>query len=225
MPLENSVKPFLFKTQLSLVLLTGFKAADIKELRDGLKKVPESSIYYHTHHFLQQHQFLVEEPPNDFAYWVTHVLNESRIGEKLTAIDTVRFSSLEELRDAIISAIDPFVEDGTVLRKTHPEQTFHFMRSVLFNLKTSYEARNLEEFVRGLKNVSIQSLYFHMFEARLRTSRRVNDFSFWLQSLDETALAKEIERLDPYSQTMEDVRFRIIRMIEKRLGRVSYVAA
>ena len=97
MPLERTVKPFEFKTQLSLVMMTGIKAADIHELKEGLLRVPESSIYYHTHHFLQQHQFLTPEPPNDFAYWVTNVLREEWLGEKLTAIDTMQYNSLNEV--------------------------------------------------------------------------------------------------------------------------------
>ena len=218
--MTSSQKPFLFKTQLSLVLLTGLKASDLRELRDCLEKIPEMSVYYHTHHFLQQHQFLVQEPPNDFAYWVTHVLNEIKIGEQLAAIDTVQFRSLEELRTALVAAIHPILDEKNSLRKAPSGHEFYFMRSVLFILKTPYVARTLEEFVEYLKKVSIHSLYFHMFEARLRTSQPMNDFSQWLEEMGEHGLAKEIERLDPYSHTLEDLRSHIVRLIEKR--RVSH---
>src|SRR5207248_1066332 len=112
MPTDSIDKVFLFKTELSLETLTGFKAADIRELRDCLEKVPEASVYYHTHNFVQQHHFLVHEPPNDFSYWTTHILNESRIGEKFSAIDTVRFHSLEDLRTALIAVMDPFLKEN-----------------------------------------------------------------------------------------------------------------
>ena len=89
MPLIKAKEPFIFKTQLSLVETTGLKARDLTELSHYLKEVPEASIYYHTHHFLQQHQYLTPEPPNDIAYWVTNVLQEDEIGERLAAMDTV----------------------------------------------------------------------------------------------------------------------------------------
>jgi len=203
---------------MSLVMMTGFRAGDIRELLDGLKKVPESSVYYHTHHFLKQHQFLVQEPPNDFAYWVTHILNESKIGERLTAVDAMRCGSLEDLRAALIASIEPYLAENSSPRKVPPQEEFHFMKSMLFIMKTPYTAMTLTEFLEGLKNVSIYSLYYHLFEARLRTPRRNNDFSLWLESVGETKIAGEVARLDPYSQTMEDVRGRIIRLVEQRLA-------
>ena len=84
-------------------------------------------------------------------------------------------------------------------------------------LAANHEAGNLEEFLSSLKKVSIYSLYYHMFEARLRTSRGSNDFSLWFNERGETALAKQIERLDPYTHTLEELRSRIIRAVENRI--------
>ena len=41
-------KPFYFYTQYYLIQLLGIKARNPEELLKGIKKVPESSIYYHT---------------------------------------------------------------------------------------------------------------------------------------------------------------------------------
>lgn len=216
--MEEVKEPFIFKTQLSLVFMTGIKASDLAELAAHLKQVPPSSVYYHTHHFLQQHQFLTPEPPNDFAYWTTSVLQEDEIGERLAAMDTVRFGTLEVLRQAVVSTIEDFLKTGPVLRKAPPGEEFHFMRCVLFALDTRQSARSLEEFRDGLKKVSIGCLYNHVFAARLRPPLGVNDFSNWLRTgLGEAELAKKVERLDPYTHTMEGLRKRIIQLVEKRL--------
>ena len=211
-------KPFEFDTQLSLVLLTGLKAGDALQLRDGLRQAPESSVYYHTHNFLQRYQFLVPEPSNDFAYWASSVLNEPLLGEKLMAIDTVRYTSMSDLKAALLSTMDAFLDKNTVLRRAPSGSEFHFMKVTLFSLPTDHVARDLAGFAECLKKVSIHSLYNHMFEGRLRTSQGVNDFSFWLDSaLGETVLARQIDRLDPYLHTMEDLRQRMLRLIETRL--------
>jgi hypothetical protein len=217
MPLRLAEEPFLFKTQLSLILLTGLKASNVAQLKEHLQTVPESSVYYHTHNFLQRHHFLIPEPPNDFAYWSTNVLNEERLGEALTAIDTVRLGSLKDLRRALVSTMDSFLEKNSVLREAPPGSEFYFMKVILFNFSTVYQARDLLEFVDCLKKVSIHSLYYHMFEGPLRTSRPVNDFSFWLKDLGETLLAKKIAKLDPYTYTLEELRSCIIRLVEKRI--------
>lgn len=223
MSINKASEPFLFRTQLSLNVLTGLKAANLVQLRDQLRVAPESSIYYHTHNFLQRHQFLVPEPPNDFTHWVTHVLQENRIGERLMAINTVSFRSLNDLRDAILSVLDQFLKKDLPLREAPPGQEFHFMRSILFSLPTSYKVYDLKEFLEALKKVSVHSLYYHIFEARLRTPVGVNDFSVWLEkNLGENELAKKLEKLDPYAHTMEGLRDRIVVLLDKKISEALY---
>ena len=81
-------KPFHFYTQLHLITLLGINAKSPVEVLEWLKKVPASSVYYHTHRFLQQHHYLSPEPPNDFAYWITEVLGLEELGESLAGVDT-----------------------------------------------------------------------------------------------------------------------------------------
>jgi hypothetical protein len=194
------------------------KASDLAELHLHLKNVPDASIYYHTHHFLQQHQFLTPEPPNDFAYWVTNVLQEDEMGERLVAIDTIRFNSLAVLRETFVMAIDQFLKKKHELRKAPPGEEFHFMKCILFTLPTEYKAYDLREFLACLKHVSIYCLYHHIFTARLRPPLGINDFSNWFKtSLGESDLAKKIEKLDPYTHTMEGLRNKIAQLVERRL--------
>lgn len=217
--------PFRFKSQVSLVMLTGLRAKNLAELREHLAVVPESCVYYHTHHFLQQHQFLTPEPPNDFAYWVTNVLQEDRVGERLAAIDTVKYDTLKELRDAIVEVLDAHLKKSQPLRECPPGEEFHFMRAVLFHLPTPYVANDLQEFKENLKKVSISSLYYHIFTGRLREPLGVNDFSDWFsRALNEPELAKQIEKLDPYTQTMEGLRQRILQLVERRVKEGAHVA-
>ena len=199
-------------------MLTGLKASNLLELRQNIERVPELSIYYHTHHFLQQHQYLTPEPPNDFAYWVTEILQEGVIGEKLAAIDTVRFGTLLSLRDAIVGTIEKHIDEKPVLRIAPDGEEFYFMKCVLFNLPTPYKAHDLKEFLECLEKVSIGSLYNHVFEARLRPPLGMSDFSNWLSAaLGEKKLASKIDKLDPYTQTMEGLRNKIMDLVKVRL--------
>src|SRR5271169_5801016 len=104
-----SPQPFHFLTSLNLTLLTNRRARDLAELLEHVRTVPGSVIYYHTHHFLVQHQYLSPEPPNDFAYWITNVLQEERLGEQLAAIDLIQFHTMRELRERIIAPIDTYL--------------------------------------------------------------------------------------------------------------------
>ncbi len=207
--------PFEFKSRLILTQLLGRKAATLPELVDGIKTVPLSSIYHHTHRFLQQHHFLSPEPPNDFAYWVTNELNDEIAGEKLASIDIMQFSRLSDLRNRFAELLENYLKSSrSALGRICPEgEEFHFMSSHIFVVPANKTAANLQEFVEALKNVSIHAIYFHMFEAKLRLEKGDNDFSIWLRSAGMKSEAEEISNLDPYTFTLEGLREKIIEIV------------
>ncbi len=219
--LKRTEKAFRFHTRLNLPELTGLRARNLREMLETLKDAPGSCIYHHTHRYLQQHQYLSPEPPNDFAYWVTEILGESGLGEKLASIDTVRYPTIRSLRDKIVDTIEKYMTDepSSKRRFAHEGEEFHFIKSVSFILPTPYEAYDLRELHDILGKITADSIYFHMFEARLRLERGSNDFSFWIEtSLGDTKLAAEISRLDPYTRTLDGLRRTIMGLIERRIS-------
>ena len=213
-------EPFKFYTRLHLSELTGLRAATIGQLLALIKEVPGSCIYYHTHRFLQQHQYLSPEPPNDFAHWIADVLGEGKLGEELSSIDTIQFSTIRGLRERIVGTIENYLNARPLakLKVAGEGEEFHFIKAVSFVLATNYTAYTLEEFIENLKKVSIDSIYFHVFESRLRLEKGDNDFSNWIaNSIGDKQLADKISRLDPYTFTLEDLRKTIIEIIKKRI--------
>src|SRR3990167_3178117 len=103
--LAQAKQPFKFYTRLHLSELTGLKASSLEQLLELIEEVSGSSIYHHTHRFLQQHQFLSPEPPNDFAYWATTTLGEEKLGERLASIDTIQYTTIRSLREKIVKTI------------------------------------------------------------------------------------------------------------------------
>jgi hypothetical protein len=206
--------PFIFYTRLNLVELLGRTACNLSELLEGIQASPGASIYYHTHRFLQQHHYLSPEPPNDFAFWVTQSLGLDALGEQLSSIDTIQFRSLKDLREAFVRILAGYLEGGNSQATACPlGEEFHFLSCRTFILPTNREARTPREFVEVLKTVSIDSLYFHMFESRLHLERGDNDFSVWFASLGLEKLAQALAQLDPYTITLEGLRKKIIGMV------------
>jgi len=201
---------FHFHTKLEQTLLLGIKAKSVVQLLDGITSVPESSVYFHTHHFLLQHQYLSPEPPNDFAYWVTELVGNAALGESLASVDIVKFGSIAELRGKFIHLLESHVSGDAYRPDTDHGEPFHFMASRTFVIPTSFVAHDITEFRRMIGAVSIESLYYHIFDARLRLGREENDFSRWLRDRGRPEIAEKIRKLDPYAQTMEGLRKNII---------------
>jgi len=215
---KKVIEPFRFFTRLHLSELTGLKARNIPELAALIRTVPGSCIYHHTHRFLQHHLYLSPEPPNDFAHWVSKVLGDDELGEMLASIDTIRFSTIRGLREKISATIEQYIKKESWVRKrsVHEGDEFHFIRSLSFVLPTNYEAHDIEEFARILEKITIDSIYFHIFEARLRLEKGRNDFSQWIEaSSGDKKMADAIARLDPYTYTMEDLRKKLITVVNK----------
>lgn len=219
--LKKAKEPFKFCTRLHLSELTGLRATTLNQLLALIKEVPGSCIYHHTHRFLQQHQYLSPEPPNDFSYWVMEVLGEGELGEKLVSIDTMQYSTIRDLREKISLTIEDYLRDSPFakLKFARPGEEFHFIKSVSFILPTNYIAYDLKEFIEVLKKITLDSIYFHIFEARLRFEKPTNDFSYWIESsLGDKELAGKISSFDPYTRTLEDLRNTIIQIVAKRIA-------
>ncbi|MFH0913445.1 MAG: DUF5752 family protein [Candidatus Omnitrophota bacterium] len=218
--LKKAKEPFRFHTRLHLSELTGLKATNLGQLLDLTKTVPGSCIYHHTHRFLQQHQYLSPEPPNDFAFWVSDVLGEDELGERLASIDTMQYSTIRSLREKIVATIEEYLKNNPLAKLKFARQgdELHFIKSISFIIPTNYVAYDLAGFTEILKKITIDSIYFHIFEARLRLERQTNDFSHWIDtSLGDKALADKITGLDPYTRTLEDLRSALIRIVQKRI--------
>ena len=81
-------------------------------------------------------------------------------------------------------------------------------------MPTPYIAHNLSDMVEALKKITIRSIDFHVFNVRLRLERGTNDFSNWIETtLGYPKLAAKLERFDPYTYTLENLRQHIIDII------------
>ncbi len=217
-PLTQAKEPFHFYSRLHLKELTGLKARDLKELVDVMKTIPESVVYYHTHHYLEEHHFLTPEPSNDFALWVTNALGYDALGEKLASVDVLDFPTLVAFKERIMSVVEEALTKGDSSRTALHGREFYFIKTVSVIIPTNFVAHDLREFVEILRKISTGSIYFHIFESRLRLQKGQNDFSIWIEdSVGDAELASSIARLDPYFHTLEGLRSTLIQLLEKRI--------
>jgi hypothetical protein len=205
-------------TKLDLPILLGRKAKNAPELLAGVREVPPMSIYFHTHRFLHQHNYLSPEPPNDFAYWVTNVLNDAALGEQLASIDIVQFVSIEEIRTRFLTILEEYTVSAERIIDCPRGEEFHFMSCQTFVFPTPYTAETLPEFRDVLAMVSVNSIYYHMFDARMRPELGNNDFSVWMRDNGYPDLAAMIQALDPYTHTLEGLRKTIMQLVDDHGG-------
>lgn len=207
--------PFYFNSAAHLTRIGREKATNLGELLEGMKNCPDTSIFQHTFQTLREHHFIREGFSNDFAHWAFAACNEVGLAERLSAIDIREFTSVEDLRDRLVQIVSSYLEQNPRARDRVAFEPFYFCASELVVIPTPYVARNLGEFADGLQKVSLHAIYYHFIDARLRLKLNSNDFSLWLENeLDLGAVADRINRIDIYTQTLQDVRRALLRIVE-----------
>lgn len=211
--MSKSVKPFRFVAASYLIRIRGERAWTLAELAGHLRTVPPSSISYHTFQSLESHHYTMFS--NDFAQWAVSACNETMLGEELAAIDIRDFVSLEDLRHALVEALESYLSRTPQSADRPGFEPFFFCEAREFAMPLATQATNLQELAEGIKKLSLQSLHYHFINSRIRLQLKTNDFSHWIaSSLKLPALAQDLNRVDFYTNTLEGVRAEILGMID-----------
>lgn len=215
---RTPAKPFYFNTSAHLLRITTHKANTLADFLDALRKCPEDSIFQHTFRTLQEHHFIREGFSNDFAHWTVSACNEPSLAERLASVDVREFTSVAELRERFVQIVAAFLHDNEAAAQRPAEDTFYFCASDIVVMPTSFVAGTMREFTEGLRRVSVHSIHHHFIEARLRLKLMSNDFSQWLhEDVGLTETARELNRIDIYTATLENVRAQMVRIVERAL--------
>ncbi len=211
--------PFYFNSAAHLLRIERERATNLAEFLDALRTCPDASIFQHTFRTLQEHHFIREGFSNDFAHWTFAACNEVELAERLASIDVREFTSIPALRERIISIVETYLNRNPRARERAALEPFYFCASDTVVVPTPFVARNLMEFADCLNRVSVHCIHYHFIEARLRLKLNSNDFSVWLEEeLDLPRLADRLNRIDIYTSTLQDVRRKILQVVESSLS-------
>jgi hypothetical protein len=216
---RTPLKPFYFNTSAHLLRITRQKSNTLAEFLDALRECPEGSIFQHSFRTLQEHHFIREGFSNDFAHWALSDCNEPGLAEELASVDVREFTSVAEVRERFIQIVKTFLQRAPASGTRIARQPFYFCASDTVVIPTTFVAHTLPEFRGGLRGVSVHCIHHHFIEARLRLKLMSNDFSQWLhEDMGLTDAARQLNRIDIYTLTLENVRDQIIRIVERALA-------
>ena len=204
---------FVFRDIVAVVKYTGFKAATLVELRDAIGKISKDSLFHHTCRYYLKGN--VQEHTNDFAHWAGVDLEEGALAEQLSNIDPYSFETMDGLREHFLLIIDEYLNDAPEPTPVRPGEEFFFSEAAVFVLPSGTKVKNLAEFLMAIKYIDASSIYYHFYEARARLGAGVDDFSMWIEgSLDLPDIAEKLRLIDPFMNNLEDIRLKIIDVLE-----------
>jgi len=209
-------QPFEFKQSVNIIKATGRSARTLRELSDVIKTVCDESIFHHMfQYFMKGH---VAQYTNDFAHWVGEDLEQRALSEHLSNIDPYAYGTLKEIRDELVKVIDFYLETFPEPREVIHGEEFFFNETIVLTFPMGVRAKNLAEFLIGIKFVDVDSIYFHFYEARVRLGSGTDDFSMWVETtLGKKDLAAKLRAIDPFMHTVEEIREHIIEVVEQEV--------
>ena len=204
---------------MELKEFVGLRAENERQLAQFLDEVPLDSVYYHTHGFLLRHRLVAGPYPNDFATWVDGQVRDRILAERLAMVDPADFSSLQTLREELVSVVDEHLARIGIVPQVVSGEPFEFIQSRVVEIPTGIEVKTLQELRDALLDVDQSALYFHIVESRLRLGRGRNDFAAWLEgALELTELAARVQAVNPYADSLEQARTRLVGLLDEALA-------
>jgi hypothetical protein len=214
--LKTLFEPFVFKQCISIVKSTGKRAKNLRELRELIATINEETLYYHAcQYFLKMH---IMEYNNDFAHWAGESLGERALAEYFSNLDPFLYRDMEEFRKMLLSAVDTYLNQFPEPREVMRGEEFYFNESVMILFPAGVRANNLAEFLIAIKYVDGPSIYYHFYEARMRSGNSVDDFSKWIEdALGKRDLAAKIRGIDPFMHNLEGIREHLVEAVEEEV--------
>jgi uncharacterized protein DUF5752 len=214
----KATEPFQFVTASYLVCIGNQECASLLDLQRGIESCSDGSIFYHTFQSLGRHHFLTEGFSNDFAQWVLTACNRPILAEQLASLDIRDYVSLADLRGDLRRMVGDYCQANPREAQQAAFEPFFFCETVEEEVPLRIQAWTLEEFRAGMEKVGHATMQFHFITSRLRLHLRSNDFSQWFsKELGLKELARRVDQIDVYTNTLDGARARISNLVEREL--------
>lgn len=202
------IMPFVIKDCALIALATGERVQNLKELRDHLKTVPGSSLYYHFWGGLLHPGFEEREYGNDLGEWAKHCLHDASLAERFAVIDPSGFDDTEGMRQALLDVVEERLEEDNANLWTAVDRQFQFVRSQIVVFNTGRTVQQPEQLAGIIPGLSPGSVFYHFIDARQRLPYGGDDFRAWLSAWGDryTGLCQGLAAIDPYFTSLNELR-------------------
>ncbi len=211
--------PFQFFTASCITRVHNQTAACLAQLRDGLERCSDESIFHHTFQCLGRGPFVTETFSNDFAQWVLAGLNRPSLAEELAGLDIRSYVDLKDLRKDCLRVLDRSCRSQPDEAVRPALEPFYFCSSVEVPVPVGRAVWTLDEFRGGLEQAGHSSLRFHFLGSRLRLRLQSNDFSVWCaEELGLERLGRRVNGIDIWANSLDGVRARLLALVDRALA-------
>jgi hypothetical protein len=203
----SQAEPFaLFDCSLARCAV-GKTCTNLRELVDVVRTASDATLGHHMMRCALDDHFELYEFPNDLARWCWDGLGDDALGEQLGLIDPYQCESPADLRAALVNVVEERLWELDRVPWCRPGLELHLVESRVIAYDTGERFATPAALGEAMPQLSLQSLFYHVHEARRRTIGRTDDFSDWLERGDADAtLVAKLRAVDFYFSNLNQLR-------------------
>jgi hypothetical protein len=196
----------------------GQSCSNLRELLAALHGISDNVLEHHMLRCPLEDHFELYEFPNDLARWCWDALGDHVIGEQLGLVDPYRFKSTADLRTKLVEILEDRLWNLERVPWCRPGLELHLMASRLVAYDTGQRIPTPVALAEAIPQMSLRSLFFHVYEARRRTDNATDDFSAWLEQHEANpSLVTRLRAIDFYFLNLSQLRREMMDVFGKYL--------
>jgi hypothetical protein len=221
----EAIEPFCIMDCSLVRCAIGRACSNLRELFEAVRTVPDASLEHHMMYCALEDHFELHEFPNDLARWCWTSLADNVLGEQLGLVDPYRQSSIGELRETLVNVIEDRLWGLDRVPWCRPGTELHLVESHLIAYDTGERVSTPAALVDAVERMSSRSLFYHVHDARRRTSGQSDDFSLWLEKGGaEPSLVAALRGIDFYFLKLSQLRQALIDAFHRYVAEAPAVA-
>jgi hypothetical protein len=196
----------------------GQSCSNLRELLAALHNIPDNVLEHHMLRCTLEDHFELYEFPNDLARWCWDDLGDHVIGEQLGLVDPYMYHSTADLRAKLVEILEDRLWNLERVPWCRPGLELHLLASRVVAYDTGQRITTPVALAEAMPQMSLRSIFFHVYEARRRTGNVTDDFSSWLEQHEANpSLVARLRAIDFYFLNLGQLRRKMMEVFGKYL--------
>ena len=115
--------------------------------------------------------------------------------------------------------LEGYVQEAHLVPRIVHGQPFYFLRAWLQTVPTGQTAWTLEELKGCIASTDLSAIYYHLIETRRSLRAPGGEMALWIRDqIGREDLAKRVASIDTFMYSLEDLRRRLLDVLENDKG-------
>lgn len=163
---------FEFYDYITIISPTGLRASNLREFLSIIEESEDNVLFHHMFQAQLKYHSRILNYNGDFANWAADSLEDYALAEKIGNFNPYDYLTITEAKEYLVEIVEEHMWDLPNIPWARPGLEFYFSYSTSIIIPSGIKVTNIKELKDALKNININSFYYHFCEIRKIKKRR-----------------------------------------------------